>query len=411
MSIQLSLDQRLASRDFIEDPYPIYRMLREDARVFWSETWHAWVLTRYDDIANVLRNSHSFSNAGRFARLLDQLPVEAQPLITPLRTHYASGILQCDPPDHSRIRGLVNRAFTPRAVSEVASAVEQLVDQLLNDAIARGHLDLVADFAKPLPAMVISEMLGVPREDRGAFLPLGDDLTALQAAGAAVVPAARRAADAVTGLEEYFRHLYRKRRMEPKEDLLSALLAAHDGQDRLTENELINTCVTILVAGHETTRNLIGNAVLTLSRQDEAWRQLRADGSLLVTAVEEFLRYESPIQRGWRRAAHDLDLHGQQVKESDLVFLMLGAANRDPGHFENPEELDLTRERNPHLAFAKGPHFCLGAPLARLEARIALGGLLRRLTKLEPLNQPRWNESIHMRGINSFQLDLSAALQ
>src|SRR5579885_2837330 len=133
MSIQLSLDQRLASRDFIEDPYPIYRMLREDARVFWSETWHAWVLTRYDDIANVLRNSHSFSNAGRFARLLDQLPVEAHPLITPLRTHYASGILQCDPPDHSRIRGLVNRAFTPRAVSEVASAVEQLVDQLLND--------------------------------------------------------------------------------------------------------------------------------------------------------------------------------------------------------------------------------------------------------------------------------------
>lgn len=407
---QQDLDERLASRSFIDDPYPVYETLREEAPLFWSESWQAWVLTRYGDIVDVLLEPGRFSNAGRFARLLGQLPAELQPTVAPLRAHYASGILQCDPPDHGRIRGLVNRAFTPRAVVEVEPKVEHLVGELLDAGLARGQLDLVADFAKPLPAMVISEMLGVPSADRGLLMTLGDQLTGLQAAGAAQKTGARMAADAVVGLEDYFRELYQERREHPHDDLLSAMLAAHDRDDRLNENELVNTCVTILVAGHETTRNLIGNAAFTLSRRVDAWRELRADPALLESAVEEMLRFESPIQRGWRRVAGDTEIHSQPIKENELLFLMLGAANRDPRHFEDPEELNLRRTENRHLAFARGPHFCLGASLSRLETRVALGALLRRFDRLEALNEPRWNDSIHMRGIDSFQVDVRRAV-
>jgi cytochrome P450 len=404
--VAAEIDVRLASASFIDDPYPTYGELRDEAPIFRSEAWQCWVLTRYHDIADALRDTERFSNAGRFARLLDQLPTGLNELLRPLRDHYASGILQCDPPDHTRIRALVSKAFTPKAVRAAVPRIEAMVDDLIDRGIASGSFDLIRDFAKPLPAMVISDMLGVPAADRAQFLPLGDDLTGLQASGGAAETNARRAADAVVGLEEYFRSLYRQRRSEPRDDLLSALVAAHDGHDRLTENELVNTCVTILVAGHETTRNLIGNAAMTFSRNDEAWQQLRGDHGALPTAVDEILRYESPIQRGWRRIAVDTEIHGQAVQADDLLFLMLGAANRDPRRFERPDDLDLRREDNPHLAFARGPHFCLGAPLARLEARIALAALTRRFTRLEPLEPPVWNPSIHMRGIRSFDVDL-----
>ena len=223
--------------------------------------------------------------------------------------------------------------------------------------------------------MVIAEMLGLPVEDRARFIPLGDDLTALQSKGRAAEDGARTAANAVVALEEYFREIYRERKRTPRDDLISALLTAHDGSDRLTENELINTCVTILVAGHETTRNFIGNAVLTLSRSPEQWQRLKADPALLPRAVNELLRYESPIQRGWRRLAADTDIVGYPGRTNDLVFLMLGAANRDPRRFANPDDVDIARADNPHLAFAKGPHFCLGAPLARMEGAIVLAEL------------------------------------
>jgi pimeloyl-[acyl-carrier protein] synthase len=406
LSALTEIDTQLASAAFITDPYPTYHELRESAPVFRSELWQCWVLTRYHDISDALRDTQRFSNAGRFARLLDQLPTGMNDILRPLREHYSSGILQCDPPDHARIRGLVSRAFTPKAVREAEPQIEALIADLIQQGLDAGQFDLVADFAKPLPAMVISDMLGVPPSDRARFMPLGDDLTGLQAAGGAAATAAQRAADAVLGLEEYFRSLYHERRREPRDDLLSALVAAHDGEDRLSENELVNTCVTILVAGHETTRNLIGNAAVTFSRHEAAWRDLETDPAALAKAVDEILRYESPIQRGWRRIAADTEFHGQAMKEDDLLFLMLGSANRDPRRFAQPDELDLQREDNPHLAFARGPHFCLGAPLARLEARIALAGLRRTFKRLQPLREPEWNPSIHMRGVSSFDVDL-----
>jgi cytochrome P450 len=404
--VRPDIDEQLAGPSFVENPYPLYACMRDEAPVFYSEHFRAIVLTRYDDIAGVLRDTRRFSNAGRFARLLDQLPVSTQEIVQPLRAHYASGLIQSDPPDHSRVRGLVSRAFTPKAVLEMKPRIESLVAELMSDALDRGSLDVVADIARPLPAMVIAEMLGVPVQDRARFIPLGDELTALQAKGRAVDDGARTAANAVVELEDYFRDLYRERKRVPRDDLLSALVAARGGSDRLTENELINTCVTILVAGHETTRNFIGNAAFALSRARDQWQLLKREPSVLESAVDELLRYESPIQRGWRRLDEDTDLLGFPAEKDQLVFLMLGAGNRDPRRFVEPDVLDLTRSDNPHLAFGRGPHFCLGAPLARLEGGIAIAELARRFSWLEPMNDIAWNDSIHMRGIREFTVNL-----
>jgi hypothetical protein len=400
------IDEQLVQASFVQNPYPLYARMRDDARVFFSEQFQAVVLTRYEDIAGVLRDHERFSNAGRFARLLDQLPASTQEIVQPLRAHYASGLIQSDPPDHVRLRSLVSRAFTPKAVREIKPWIEKLVAELISTAAERGSFDLVSDLARPLPAMVIAEMLGVPADDRAQFIPLGDDLTALQAKGRAVEDGARIAANAVVALEDYFRELCRERKRAPRDDLLSALVAAREGSDRLSENELVNTCVTILVAGHETTRNFIGNAALALSKAPLQWRALRGDPSLLGSGVDELLRYESPIQRGWRRLNADVDILGYPAKSGQLVFLMLGAGNRDPRRFPNPDELDLARADNPHLAFGRGPHFCLGAPLARLEGGIVIGELARRFSQLEPTNEIVWNDSIHMRGIREFTVNL-----
>jgi pimeloyl-[acyl-carrier protein] synthase len=404
--VQPEIDRRLAERPFVENPYPLYAEMRDKAPVFFSEHFHAIVLTRFEDINAVLRDTGRFSNAGRFAQLLDQLPGSVEEVVQPLRQHYASGLIQSDPPDHSRVRSLVSKGFTPKAVREVGPWIEGLVEELLSRAVERGRFDVLSDLARPLPAMVIAEMLGVPSADRAQFIPLGDDLTALQAKGRAAEEGARSAASAVLQLEDYFRALYRERKREPRDDLISALVAAHDGSDRLTENELINTCVTILVAGHETTRNFIGNAALTLSQHPEQWRLLKEDPSLLPTAVDELLRYESSIQRGWRRVTGDTDLLGYPASKDDLVFLMLGAANRDPRRFERPDELDLGRADNPHLAFGRGPHFCLGAPLARLEGAMALAALVRRFERLEVTCDVVWEDSVHMRGVRQLTVNL-----
>jgi cytochrome P450 len=407
MTTEASLERGLAAPSFIDDPYETYRALQELAPLHWSDTWNAWVLTRYDDVVAVLRDSQRFSNAGRFSLLLDQLPDDAQEAAMPLRRHYASGILQCDPPDHPRIRGLVRQAFTPRAVERVRQRVVEMVDQLLDAVPADASFDVIADLAKPLPAMVISEMLGVPPEDRDQFIPLGDDLTALQSKGRGVRENAQIAATAVQTLESYFRDLYAERRRRPREDLISALVEAREGGDRLTENELVNTCVTMLVAGHETTRNLIGNATMTLLRHPEQLARLRAEPDLLQSTIEECLRFESPIQRGWRRVAEDTELLGTQLRRDQLLFLMFGAANRDHRQFPDPDRFDIARTDNRHIAFGYGIHFCLGAPLARLEAPIAVNRIIDRFPKLELAGEAKRVDSIHLRGFTNLPLKMN----
>jgi len=398
MSLKLgSFDEKLESSDFLRNPFPTYRAMREQQPVYWSEAWGVWVLTRYDDVIAVLRKPNRFSNVGRFARFLDSLPESVQEDVAPLRKHYASGMIQSDPPNHTRLRDLVRLAFTPRVVESLRGRVEALVTELL-DSVRSDQFDLVEALAFPLPLMVISALLGVPATDRDRILVWSHDINDLQATGAAATERARRASRSMVEIEGYFRELCNERRAEPRDDLISTMLAAHQDSDRLTEAEMINMCVTFLIAGHETTKLLLGSAVQTLFSHPDQLQALKSDPGLYALAIEEVMRFESPIQRGWRLMADDAVIDGHHIQAGQLVFMMFGAANRDPSRFDDPERFDISRGSNRHLAFGYGVHFCIGAPLARLEAPIALNLLFERFPKLRLLEGIEITPSIHMRG-------------
>jgi cytochrome P450 len=398
MSVKVGMfDDELESADFLRDPFPTYRAMREQQPVYWSDAWKVWVLTRYDDVVSLLREPNRFSNAGRFARFLDSLPNSVQADVEPLRKHYASGMIQSDPPDHTRLRDLVRLAFTPRVVEGLRGRVEALVGQLL-DSVHTDRFDLVEVLAFPLPLMVISALLGVPATDRDRILVWSHDINDLQATGAAASERARRASQSMVEIEDYFRELCAERRAEPRDDLISTMLTAQQNSDRLTEAEMINMCVTFLIAGHETTKLLLGSAVQLMFAYPAQLQALKDDPGLYPGAIEEVMRYESPIQRGWRLMADEAIIDGHQIHAGHLVFMMFGAANRDPSRFEDPERFDISRGSTRHLAFGYGVHFCIGAPLARLEAPIALNLLFKRFPKLRLLEGSEITPSIHMRG-------------
>jgi cytochrome P450 len=400
-----ALDALLTDPGYFQDPYPALATIRETTPLYWSEAWGVWVMARHEDVVAVLRDPRRFSNAGRFSAYLDSLPADAAPYVEPLRRHYASGMLQSDPPAHSRLRPLINKAFTPRVVEDSRDRIVAIVDDLIGAFRDRGEADLLAEFAYPLPAIVISELMGVPTSDREMLIALSDGVVGIQRSGKAVVDGHLvRAADSIGRLEEYFRDLCGERRAHPGEDLISALVAVEEAGDRLSEPELISMCATLLIAGHETTRNLIANGMLTLLQRTPDLQRLREEEALLPLAIEEMLRHESPIQRGWRRVGSDGELHGERIEEGQLVYLMLGAANRDPRVFDDPESFVIDRRPNRHLAFGHGVHFCVGAPLSRLEAKIAFPALLT-LPQLRLASDPvRWSESITHRGLESLEV-------
>lgn len=392
------LDARLASEAFVDDPYPVYRELRETDPVHWSDEWGVWVLTTYEDTSAVLRDPHRFSSVGRFSALLDQLPPEVQPEVEPLRRHYSGGLIQSDPPDHTRLRALVRQVFTPRSIEQFRGRVQTVVDGLIDRFQDEHRFDIVMDLAYPLPVVVVSEILGAPSNDLQQVFRWTADIGGLQATGGAMEDKARRAATSIVEIEEYFGRIIAQRRSRPASDLISELIAAQEDGDRLSDAELISMCVTLLLAGHETTKNLVSNGILTLLRHPDQLAALRDDPGLSATAIEECLRFESPIQRGWRRVAVDTELRGNRLLPGQLVYYMFGAANRDPAQFPDPDRFDIRRPDNRHLAFGYGIHYCIGAPLARLEGSIAIDTVLRRLGNLELLEeQIEWGESVHVR--------------
>ena len=400
------LDALLGTRAFIDDPYPIYAELRRRDPIHWSDAWGTWVLTRYDHTMEVFRTPSVFSNAGRFSALLEQLPHKAQLEAAAIARHNAQGMLQSDPPDHTRLRALVRMAFTPRVIESLRERVHEIVNAMIDEHLAAGSMDVIADFAHVLPLTVICDLMGIPADDRGLFFEWGADFSGFQATGGARTDNARRAAAAVEKLEVYFNDLCNERRTHPGEDLISHMVEAQITGDRLTQDELINMSVNLLFAGHDTTRSLIGNALLILLCHPHDLETLRREPSAWKVAIEECLRYESPVQRGWRRMASDHEFHGRQLKEGQLVFMMLGAANRDPAQFPVADTFDIRRSENRHLAFGYGIHFCIGAPLARLEAPIALETLIHRAPALEMEEAPRWNDNIHLRGLDSLNVRL-----
>ena len=361
----------------------------------------AWLLTRYSDAEAALRDPRLISGT-RISAAVKQLPDAVQPEIQALQNHISSWMGFIDPPDHTRLRALVSNAFTPRMIRGLRPQIQAIVNDLLDRVQEAGEMDVIADFAFPLPAIVIAEMLGLPPEDRDQFKQWSNEIMAFLGTGRPRVDVARRAQQGVYALKGYLRNIFTQRRQHPRDDLISALLSVEEEGDRLSEEEMFGMCVFLLVAGHETTLSLIGNGLLALLRNPDQRRTLQADPALIDTAVEEFLRYDSPIQHQTRVAREDFKLDGQQIRQGQRVLPMLGAANRDPAQFPDPDRLDICRQPNPHLAFGYGIHFCLGAPLARLEGQIAIETILRRMPALQLMTESlTWRVHSSMRNPES----------
>jgi len=386
------------------DPYPAYAQLRELDPVHKGMFPGVWILTRYADCLLILRDPR-FSSDSRKSELFElfrEMVGQQSPGL--LEENRARSMLFVDPPDHTRLRTLVNKAFTPRVVESLRPHMQDIVDELLTAVLEAGSgtMDVVADLAYPLPIRVICEMLGVPPEDREVFRQWSSDLVVSldPIISVELFERANRAAEAFT---DYFLGLIRDRRAHPRSDLLSGLIQAEDEGRSLTEDELISTCILLLVAGHETTVNLIGNGVLSLLRHPQEMGQLRAEPSLIRTAVEELLRYDAPVQLTGRTVLEDMEIGGRPIDKGHQVVAVLGAANRDPAQFPDPDRLDLGRNDNRHLAFGSGIHFCLGAPLARAEGQVAIATLLRRVPRIELATEEEleWRETVTLRGLKS----------
>ena len=403
------LEQELSTAAFFADPYPAYHRLRALAPVFWSETWQAWVVTRFADVLAVLHDAARFSNHGRQTLLLQRLTPEVRASLVALEDHYAQGGLSnLDPPAHTRLRALISKAFTPRTIEAMRADIETLVDDLLDAHTGSPGFDLIRDFAYPLPALVIARLLGLPAEDCDQFKQWSDEVTAFLGTAHATPDSAVQGQASLVSLRAYLADQVNRRRSQPGPDLLSALLAAQERGQVLSAGELLGTCVTLLLGGHETTTNLIGNGMLALLRHPDQWRQFD-DDDLLPGAVDELLRYDSPVQRAWRVVTEDLVLNGQPIARGQLVFAMLGAANRDPEQFAMPDQLDVSRRSERHLSFGYGIHYCLGAPLAKLEAAIALRALRLRwpAMRLPAGSRPDWKANMAFRGLRSLPVSFS----
>jgi pimeloyl-[acyl-carrier protein] synthase len=371
---------------FREDPYPLYRYLHAAAPVQWSDVLEAWTLARHTDVVESLTDP----------RYSADRTVEADFGYT-----VAKSMLVSDPPDHTRLRALVQKAFTPRMVEQLRPRIGSIVRELIDRIATRGgSFDIITDLAYPLPVVVIAELLGVPPEDRETFR---DWSAALAASLDPLVSMelAQRATVARDALHGYLRGIIAERRREPRSDLISALVAVEERGEILSEPELVVMCTLLLIAGHETTVNLIGNGMLALIQHPDQYAQLRESPGLIGTAVEELLRFDSPVQLTGRIASEPVEIGGQHIEAGQWVLPLLGAANRDPRQFVEPDQLDLTRTPNPHLGFGRGIHFCLGAPLARLEGQVAISALVQRFRALELTGPPVRRDQITLRGLKS----------
>ncbi len=386
---------------FRADPYPTYRRLLVEDPVH-KTPFGMLVVSRYRDCVAILRDHRSGSDASKSnmyqAFMAGRDPEEVFGALAGMRP-----FLFMDPPDHTRLRSLVQKAFTPRTVENLRARIEQWVDELLGPALQRGSMEVIEDLAYPLPVRVITEMLGVPHEDHDTFKGWSRELAgALDPDFATPQAVAERRERAATAFVEYFQGLIAERRRAPKGDLLTALIAAEDEGNKLTERELLSTLILLLVAGHETTVNLIANGVLAFCRYPDQFERVRSDPSLARTAVEEVLRFDPPVQFTARVALDDIDVSGTTLSKGEQAILLLAAADRDPEQFPDPDRFDVGRQDNRHLAFSLGAHYCLGAPLARLEGLVAFEALAARVGDLRlAVEQPEYKDNIVLRGLSA----------
>ncbi len=392
----LSLYQ-LLDPEVIANPYPLYSQLRSEDPVHWDPFLHAWVVTRYVDVVTVLQ---------RFSANRTPTPEQLEAMglgnLRPLAQLMVRQMLFLDPPAHGRVRGLASKAFTPRRVEALREHIQDITDRMLRDVQASGHMDVIADLGRPLPAIVTGELLGLPTSD-------WEQLTAWSSDFAQVLGNFQHNPDrqqqvlrTVEEMTAYFHAVVQEQRTRPRDGLISAMIAAEVDGDHLSDEEIVANVIITMVGGQETTTNLIGNGILSLLRYPDQLEKLKADFSLIPSAVEELLRYESPSQHTARLAPEDVMLGGKVIQKRQAVIAVMGAANHDPERFPDPDRLDISRQDNRHVAFAWASHFCFGAPLARIEGQIALSTMLRRMPDLRLDRVPlTWRDNMGLRGLTA----------
>lgn len=396
---------QLLDPEVLADPYPLYHRLRTEDPVHWDPFLHAWVVTRYADVVHVLH--HFSADRTPTPKQLSDLNLSA---LNPIAQIMVRQMLFLDPPDHTRLRALASAAFTPRRVEQLRSHIEEVMNGLIDRVRAQGQMDVIADFAAPAPAIITAEMLGVPTEDHADLKDWSQDFAEMLGNFQHNPERYPRVLRSVENLSSYFREAMKKQRSAPRDGLIRAMMEAEVEGERLNEEEIIANLIVTMVGGQETTTNLIGNGMLTLLRHPEELERLRAHPGLISSAVEELLRFESPSQHTARLAPEDTQLGGKSIRKRQAVIAVMGAGNRDPERFPEPDRLNLERKDNRHLAFGWAAHFCFGAALARLEGQIAFRLLLDRLHNLSLVTSSPlvWRHNLGLRGLTALPVTFNA---
>jgi len=390
---------------FISNPYTIYNFLRITGPLHWTDKFRVgvWLVPRYADVQSGLHDPRLSSQ--RSHTLTAALPPESRTEFSAFNTIFSKWMLFLDPPHHNRLRKLLNKEFTPNMIQRMRPRIQQAVDTLLDQTAGKREMEFMSEFANPLPVIVIAEMLGIPSADQRDFQIWSDALADFFGNSTGTVEGAREAQKSLLNLTEYFRALLPERREHKGDDLVSLLLRVEEEGEVLTGEELLAQCTLLLVAGHETTRNLLGNGLLALLQHPDQFAKLKENPSLMPLAVREFARYDSPVQFSGRAVTEDFLWHGKEIKQGQTVLLLLASANRDPEKFHDPERLDISRDEGMPLSFGHGAHYCIGAALAYAEAEIAFTTLLERMPRLSMLEEtPVWRANLSFRGLNRLRL-------
>src|SRR3954465_2692554 len=388
---------------FIADPYPVYERLRDHHPILGNPATSQWLISRHGDVDRSLRDRRLGRTYLHQSTHADMGRPDPPASHAPFHELNDAGMLDLEPPDHTRLRRLVLKAFTPRTVEAMRPRIQAIVDGLLDAVAGAGEIDLIADYVEPLPVTVIAELLGIPEADRDHLRPWSRDICLMYELDPPN-ESAHKAVQASIEFGDYLRRLLAERRKRPGDDLISALAAAVDDGDTLTEQELIATCVLLLNAGHEASVNGAGNSWWTLFRHPDALARLRADPALIPTAIEELLRFDTPLSLFERWVLAPVEIHGVHLDRGDEIAMLFGSSNRDGLVFERPDDIDLARDPNRSLSFGAGIHYCLGAPLAKLELGIAFETLLRRAPRLALVETPRWKPTFVLRGLESLRV-------
>lgn len=407
-SPQIDLDHLLEAHSFYANPYPAFARLRAEAPVYWHRSAQTWLVSRYDDVDFVFRSAKLFSSYGFQNAFFENLRPELRAAAPTLELRGRSpALITSDPPAHTRLRRLLNVVFAPRAIADLRPRVQALVSSLLDEVHNQDIVDFVAALAYPLPAMMIADIMGLPHDDRDIFKQVSGNILKFMNRNnpnvELTVDFAHKADSSLAHFRDYLRGVIAGRRREPRDDVISLLSRTDFDGDSLTEEELLSTLVLFFVAGHETTTSLIANGILLLTRHPEQLQIVRERREMVTPAIEEILRFESPVQRLRRVAAENVELSGIALRKGQPVEVLVGSANRDESRWDNPERFDILRKAVPHQAFGRGIHFCIGAPLARLEGHVVFNELLNRFAGLELSSawEPEWMVNTSSRTPNS----------